>query len=79
MVRKKKSPPISPDDAAPLTRLLKPEEVAELLGVTVQFLAKWRTYGQGPKFVRVGGRIRYRPADIEKYIAEQTVQSTSAA
>jgi len=65
--------------AAPLVKLLTPIEVADTLRLTVGYLAKWRAYGQGPAFVRVGGRIRYRPSDIATYLAQQTRESTSAA
>lgn len=46
--------------------LMCTQEVATLLGLKKQTLEKWRSMGQGPKFVKLGNRaIRYRATDIE--------------
>jgi predicted DNA-binding transcriptional regulator AlpA len=58
--------------------LLTVQEVARLLRCSVSSLNKWRLTGQGPRFVRVGSRVRYRPTDIAAYVADQTRASTSA-
>jgi excisionase family DNA binding protein len=58
----------------PTKRLLTPDEAAELLGVEVQTLAVWRTTGRyGLPFVTVGRSVRYKAADIEKWIERNTV------
>ena len=59
--------------------LLTVGEVAALLKVSRSALNKWRVYGSGPRFVYVGRRVRYRPADIAAFIADSTRTSTSAA
>lgn len=41
------------------TVYLTPEEMAERMGVTVKTLANQRSAGNGPKFVKVGGAVRY--------------------
>jgi excisionase family DNA binding protein len=64
-------------DQEPIGRLLTVNEVAELLRCSKSSLDKWRLIGGGPRFVRVGARVRYRPADVAAYIAEQTRASTS--
>ena len=61
-----------------IERLLTVQEVAALLRCSVSSLNKWRLTGQGPSFVYVGNRVRYRPADVATYVAEQTRSSTSA-
>jgi hypothetical protein len=58
--------------------LLTVQDVAKLLRCSVSSLNKWRLIGQGPVFVRIGSRVRYRGADVAAYIAEQTRTSTSA-
>jgi len=58
--------------------LLTVQEVAALLRCSVSSLNKWRLTGQGPRFVYVGHRVRYRSTDIAAYIAERTRTSTSA-
>lgn len=51
------------------TKLLSPMEVAEILGVTVQTLAVWRCADRYPlRYVKVGSRVRYRPADVERFL-----------
>ena len=43
------------------SELMSPDElVARYKGrVTVRTLANWRSTGQGPRFVKVGGRVMY--------------------
>lgn len=56
------------------SRLLTPEATAEMLGVALNTLAVWRTTARYPlPYVRVGRCIRYRLADVEKWISDQTV------
>jgi hypothetical protein len=51
-----------PDDA------LTEDEAARFLGVSPSFLAKRRCYGEGPAFVKYGGkRVVYLKADLEAY------------
>lgn len=58
-------------------RLLEVQEAAEYLGLSVSTLNKWRCYGEGPKFVKLGRAIRYRMSDLDEYIALRMSQSTS--
>lgn len=57
--------------------LLTTPEVADLLQVAEITLRKWRLSGAGPRFVRCGANVRYRRDDIDQWIAERTVASTS--
>ena len=62
----------APDD------LLTTRDVAEWLGVSVQFLEIGRHRGYGPKFVRIGpARIRYRRSDVLAWLEDRTFASTS--
>ncbi|WP_423820704.1 helix-turn-helix domain-containing protein [Salinisphaera sp. SPP-AMP-43] len=50
-------------------RLLTPNQVAELLGVTVHTLAVWRCTKRYPlTFLKIGSRVRYRQADVDAFI-----------
>ena len=40
-------------------------------------LANWRCSGLGPRFCRVGGRVRYARADMDAWLAERLCGSTS--
>lgn len=52
-----------------LDRMLTPAELSARWGDSVKetTLATWRSRGNGPKYVKCGGRVLYRLADIEAY------------
>ena len=47
-------------------RLLRPGEVAQKLGVSVETLRRWRLAQTGPEFVALGnsGHVRYLPLKV---------------
>lgn len=49
-------------------KLMTPEELAEYLGVTLHCVYAWSSRGGGPRILRVGARLRYRPADVETWL-----------
>jgi len=54
--------------------LLDENRAAEILGITAGTLSVWRcTKRYDLKYVRVGRAIRYRLADIERFIESRTV------
>ena len=41
-------------------KFLTPQQVADRYGVvTVRTLANWRSIGQGPNYIKIGGRVMY--------------------
>jgi len=50
---------------------------ARHLGLAVSTLEKMRVYGDGPPFVKLGRSVRYRIGDLETYLAQHVVDSTS--
>ena len=56
--------------------LLTPEQVAQRLQVDVQLLNKWRSVRKGPKFVKIGHRVRYDPVELQNWIESQQVQTS---
>jgi hypothetical protein len=54
-----------------MEELLKPKEAGRLLKHSPQTLATWRMRQQGPKYLRVGGSILYRPSDLEAFITRR--------
>jgi transcriptional regulator with XRE-family HTH domain len=48
-------------------RHLSQEQLAERLGVSQRTLEGWRYRGRGPAYLRLGGRIAYRLADVERF------------
>lgn len=58
-------------------KLLKAAEVAERFGYTEEGLAQMRYRGNGPKFIKLGGKaVRYRWSDVEAWLDQQTMQRT---
>lgn len=57
-----------------LEKLLTPDEVAEILGVSKQTLASWRCARRTTLcYLRVGRLIRYSPEAVEQFLRENTV------
>jgi predicted DNA-binding transcriptional regulator AlpA len=48
--------------------LLMEEAVSEKLQVSLACLKRWRLQGEGPKYVKMGPTVRYRPQDIEDWL-----------
>ncbi len=57
-----------------MKKLLKTQDVAEMLGVSPITLAIWRTKERGPAFVRLGRKVGYRQEDIETWLASCRIQ-----
>ena len=47
---------------------LTPKEAAELLKVSVSWLAKARSRGDGPPFIKIGRCVRYSAAALEEWV-----------
>ena len=60
-----------------MPELMTQEEVSALFDVSMPVLANWRSAGKGPKFVKLGGRVKYRKADVEAFINSNVRQSTT--
>lgn len=52
-------------------RLWTVEELARFLGVPVATVYQWRYRRQGPPGIRVGRHLRFRRADIERWLSER--------
>ena len=46
-------------------------QVAEILGKPTRTLRQWRYLGEGPRYIKVGMAVRYRPSDVEAWIKAQ--------
>lgn len=51
-------------------RHLGQHELANRRGISGRTLERWRWVGQGPLFLKFGGRVAYRIADIEAFEAK---------
>lgn len=46
-------------------------------GLSIATLEKLRVYGGGPAYLKLGKAVRYRVSDLENWMADRLVQSTS--
>jgi len=54
--------------------LLTPSAVAQRLSLHEGTLNNWRSRGYGPRFVRLGRRVRYPEREVVRWISETVVQ-----
>jgi hypothetical protein len=62
-----------------VVRHLTQGQLADRWRMSPRTLERWRWLGEGPRFLKIGGRVVYRLQDIERYEAEQLSDSTTAA
>jgi len=58
---------------------LRQTNLATRWNLSPRTLERWRWTGEGPAYLKIGGRVVYRLEDIEAYEAENLRASTSAA
>ena len=58
-------------------RYLRTPEAARFLGLSGRTLEKHRTYGTGPAYRKLGGRVVYSIDDLQAWASRGTVTSTS--
>ena len=75
----------APSSAAPSPSAPQPVhhlnqfELSRRWKVSPRTLERWRWLGQGPRFMKLGGRVAYRLEDIEAFEAEQLREITPRA
>ena len=55
-----------PDD------LLTTDDLAKMTGLAKITIAHWRAAGTGPAHVKLGRAVRYRVADVERWLTQNT-------
>lgn len=58
-------------------RHLNQVELAARWTISHRTLERWRWTGEGPAFIKIGGRVVYRLEDVEAYEAAQLRRSTA--
>jgi predicted DNA-binding transcriptional regulator AlpA len=51
-----------------LDALLNEQDVAGITGMSVASVRRWRLLRQGPKYIKLGSAVRYRPEDIYAWL-----------
>lgn len=52
-------------------------DLARRWSISPRTLERWRWIGQGPRYIKIGGRVIYRVEEVEAFEAQQTRSSTS--
>ena len=52
-----------------MNALLTEQDVASRLHVSLASVRRWRLERRGPQFTKVGALVRYRPDDLETWLA----------
>lgn len=59
--------------------LLSRPDAARRVGLSPATLAKLAVFGGGPAMVKLGRSVRYRPGDLDAWVAARLTASTSDA
>ena len=59
-------------------RMLSEKQAAEIFGISPTTLRCWRWMKKGPKYYKVGGSVRYDPADIDVYLVGTPVETVDS-
>lgn len=60
------------------TRHLNQTELSARWNVSPRTLERWRWLGEGPRYLKLGGRVLYRLEDVEAHEEEQLRHATGA-
>jgi hypothetical protein len=62
-------------------KILRPEAASAYLddAVTVGTLAKWRSSGIGPRFLRIGSKVFYEESALNSWLESRRVQTGTMA
>ena len=55
-----------------LEALLTEHDVARLTGLSVASVRRWRLRRKGPRYVKIGAAVRYRPEDLAAWLEAHT-------
>jgi predicted DNA-binding transcriptional regulator AlpA len=67
----------APAKAGATDPLLHPKQAAEMMSLSVSWLAKSRLRGDGPRFVKIGRAVRYPLSGILEFIKSRMRGSIS--
>ena len=51
-----------------LEELFTEHDVARITGLSVASVRRWRLFRQGPKYLKIGAAVRYKPEDLAAWL-----------
>lgn len=62
-----------------IENLLNEHDVARITGLSVASVRRWRLLRQGPKYLKIGAAVRYRPEDLAAWLKSRPTGGEHAA
>ena len=56
-----------------LENLLTEHDLARITGLSVASARRWRLLRQGPKYIKIGAAVRYKPEDVSAWLESRPV------
>ena len=64
--------------SADVPKLLTPQTLAEMLGITERTLERWRIIGEGPRYVKLSrSTVRYMAEDVAAFVTARLRANTA--
>lgn len=60
-----------------MNRYVNEKEAAQYIGLSVKTLQRMRVQGNGIPFIKAGARILYDMSDLDTFMQDRKIQSTS--
>ncbi len=64
------------DKSSISSQVLTTSEAARYLGLSASTLNRWRCYGTGPKYLKLGRAVRYRADELDAFLEAKLLRST---
>lgn len=59
------------NQAVGLSSLLNEKDVSHITGLSLASVRRWRLLRQGPRYIKIGAAVRYRPQDVVAWLASR--------
>lgn len=59
--------------------ILDETQTAQKLGLSIKTLQSWRWRKIGPRYLKIGGAVRYAAEDIEEYLKSRAVETRDSS
>jgi predicted DNA-binding transcriptional regulator AlpA len=58
--------------------LMNEHDVARTTALSVATVRRWRLLRQGPRYIKIGAAVRYRPSDVAGWLDSRPASSEAA-
>lgn len=61
-----------------MNHLMNEHDIASLTGLSVASVRRWRLLRQGPRYLKIGAAVRYRPEDLKAWLDSRPASGEAA-